>query len=1047
MRAAKSLTVVGLVGFLVLSWGAAAYAITISNVAAPPAAVPKYGKAELMVTLSGVTATKPYEPDPARGGLDLYATFTGPGATRTVYGFHDGAAWRIRFAPDAVGTWTYAVTARDPSGTSNTVTGSFGCEGSPYPGWARIDGRTLRFPNGQALFAVGHNNGWQTDVEQPSLADMAARGENLLSFWLATPWYETSWGPEWAARAPIENTAGGIGNYNQAACAYLDGLVDRAEGAGVYLLPTLWPHGQLRDTGHPWGQGWWYNNAYSTICTATNFFKTGTSTQWRYQKNFYRYLIARWGYSRAIAGWVAICEIDGTTGYYLYPSQATAWCASVRDYFRTSDPFRKNAANQTPVAGTKLNSPSWEGGFDLRSTDNYVQQRNNVEVAAALASDTATMRSSGKPSFHAEFGGDVLNGASQPAHLHNGIWAGTCAGAASTPLLWCDGGNFPMLDDAMQSHLQHLAGFIGGIEYQGDPSLVPATPSINDTNCRGWAMKLADRGFAWIQNKTATMGGQVVSISGLAAGTYAVLWFDAWTSGVSPIRSDRVTVASDGVLRAASPVLARADIALKFAPIVNNPPVAADDTYQTDEDTGLTVPASGVLANDTDADGDPLAAILLTSPSHGTLSLAPDGSFTYAPNPNFNGTDTFTYKANDGSADSNPATATLTVNPVNDPPVADSQEATTVQDTALAITLTASDIDGDALTYIVLTGPSHGGLTGAAPDLTYTPAAGYTGADSFTFTANDGSADSNIATVAITVTKVNHPPVASDQAVTTPEDSAAAVTLAATDPDGDPLTYTVLSGPSHGTLTGAAPALVYTPAANYNGSDSFTFKANDGQADSNAATVAITVEPVNDPPVARDDAATTTDGTPVTVTVLANDSDADGDPLTVISATAGSHGAATINGGQTVTYTPDPGFTGTDAFTYTISDGHGGTASATVTVTVNPSAPTAVVAVAMSAKAYSGYWKATATVTLTTPSGSPIASATVYGHWSGVYSGSVSKTTSGTGKAAFTSGSIRTSGTVTFTVDRVVKSGQTYLLTGDTDGSITGSPKGSRGPK
>ncbi len=179
----------------------------------------------------------------------------------------------------------------------------------------------------------------------------------------------------------------------------------------------------------------------------------------------------------------------------------------------------------------------------------------------------------------------------------------------------------------------------------------------------------------------------------------------------------------------------------------------------------------------------------------------------------------------------------------NTPPVATDQSLSTPVDTALPVTLAATDANGDPLTFAVVSQPANGTLTGTAPDLTYTPAAGFTGSDSFTFTANDGTADSNVATITIQVgdAAVNTPPVASDQSLSTPVDTALPVTLAATDADADPLTFAVVSQPANGTLTGTAPDLTYRPAAGFTGSDSFTFTANDGTADSNVATVTIQV--------------------------------------------------------------------------------------------------------------------------------------------------------------------------------------------------------------
>jgi len=182
-------------------------------------------------------------------------------------------------------------------------------------------------------------------------------------------------------------------------------------------------------------------------------------------------------------------------------------------------------------------------------------------------------------------------------------------------------------------------------------------------------------------------------------------------------------------------------------------------------------------------------------------------------------------------------------------PVAQSQSVTTNEDVAVPVTLAATDVNGDAVTYAIASSPAHGTLTGTPPNVTYTPALHYFGADSFTFTANDGQLTSSAATVSITVNHVNHPPVANSQSVTTAENTAKAITLTATDIDtGDTLTYAVATQPSHGTVTGTPPNVTYTPATNYVGSDAFTFTANDGQATSNIATVSITITAVNQPP-------------------------------------------------------------------------------------------------------------------------------------------------------------------------------------------------------
>ena len=265
----------------------------------------------------------------------------------------------------------------------------------------------------------------------------------------------------------------------------------------------------------------------------------------------------------------------------------------------------------------------------------------------------------------------------------------------------------------------------------------------------------------------------------------------------------------------------------------------------------------------------------------------------------------------------------------NFPAVALNQTVNVPANTAKAITLVATDETGDALTYATST-PLHGTLTGTGPVFTYTPATGYTGADSFTFTANDGNSDSNVATVTINV-RANTAPVAATVSVSTAQNNSKLLTLTATDANSDALTYSIVTGPAHGTLVGTPPNLSYAPATNYNGSDSFTFKANDSYQDSNVATVNITVTFVNQSPVANNLSVLTTPGTTIPLQLTA--SDVDSAYLTYTVVTPPAHG--TLSGSApNVTYTPNAGYTGTDSFTFKAYDGS--TYSAPATVSISP---------------------------------------------------------------------------------------------------------------
>ena len=191
---------------------------------------------------------------------------------------------------------------------------------------------------------------------------------------------------------------------------------------------------------------------------------------------------------------------------------------------------------------------------------------------------------------------------------------------------------------------------------------------------------------------------------------------------------------------------------------------------------------------------------------------------------------------------------------VNDAPVASAGALTTTEDTRESGMLSASDIEGDLLTYSIVAAPAKGTISTLITStgiFSYTPSADANGSDSFSFKANDGSADSNVATVLVTITPVNDPPVASAGVLTTNEDTGVRGTLSASDTEGDPLTYSIVSAPTKGTISTlitSTGVFTYTPSPDANGSDSFSFKVRDGSADSNVATVLVTIAPVNDPP-------------------------------------------------------------------------------------------------------------------------------------------------------------------------------------------------------
>jgi len=476
---------------------------------------------------------------------------------------------------------------------------------------------------------------------------------------------------------------------------------------------------------------------------------------------------------------------------------------------------------------------------------------------------------------------------------------------------------------------------------------------------------------------------------------------------------------------------------------VNNPPVANDDADSTNEDTGVTIL---VLANDTDADaGDTLSVQSAINGSNGSVVNNGD-SVTYTPNANFNGTDVFTYTVSDGKDGTDTGNVTVTVLAVNDPPSAGDDSAATNEDTAVVVDVLAndSDIDGDTLSVESVGAASSGNVANNGNSVTYTPNPGFVGSDSFTYTVADGKGGTDTATVSITVTEFNNPPVANDDTDSTNEDTDVTILVLANDTDADPgdtLSVQSATNGSNGSVVNNGDSVTYTPNANFNGTDVFTYTVSDGKGGTDTGSVTVTVLAVNDPPSAGDDSAATDEDTAVVVDVLANDSDIDGDTLSVESATNGSNGIVVVNGDNTVTYTPDAAYNGDDSFTYTISDGKGGTDTATVTITVNPAGSIVYVASIdmldfVSAGRNS---KAVAGITLNAPE----AGATVLGDW--YFNGEViqtgaSGTTDAGGYTEIVSVPVKakSGGVFRFVITDVGLSGYTYDSNqGVTENSIT----------
>jgi YD repeat-containing protein len=267
----------------------------------------------------------------------------------------------------------------------------------------------------------------------------------------------------------------------------------------------------------------------------------------------------------------------------------------------------------------------------------------------------------------------------------------------------------------------------------------------------------------------------------------------------------------------------------------------------------------------------------------------------------------------------------------NTPPVAQPQRLTTPEDVALPLQLQGSDVDGQALSFTVLSAPAHGRLEGTAPNLTYVPDADFNGEDAFEFSVFDGIDESEPARIEILVTPINDAPIAQAQALETAEDTPLALVLEGSDPEGSALSFRVLRGPLHGSLQGSPPALVYQPAPDFHGVDSFEFVVNDGELDSAPTTVRITVTPVNDAPTAQPQQLSTPMGVALPITLTGTDPDGDALGFRVVQAPANGSLSGT---GAALVYTPQAGFRGEDGFDFLANDGQLDSAPARIRIEV-----------------------------------------------------------------------------------------------------------------
>jgi hypothetical protein len=495
-----------------------------------------YDKFELNVELEA-DYDNPY--DPAQ--IDLSMELMSPGGKKwRVNGFYDGTAfaWKARFSPDEAGKWSYRLRAAGRGGEAMGPEGTFTAVPSDHRGWiglSRDNPRFLEYRDGTSFYGVGVAYPW--NITEDNLDKIAANGGNLVTYWNGN--YDQAGGGGGASQ--LESVRFGIGKIDPLKAKRIDDLLEAFEKRGLHMNFVIWPHDSLADQLAGWPAAW-RQNAYSTLGAARDFY--ASDEMWAYQERLYRYIIARWGYSRALGIWDLICEINGTDGWaFGDPEAANAWVEKAHRYFKEHDPYGHPTMGS--MAGNRQDV--WDFGYktlDLADRENYY----DLGYEAYAADIGERWNRYAKPLMIGETGN-----VSDVRKYHDAIWVSLASGLASTPIWW----EFGQVNDDMFAQMKHLADFVADLDFRE-----PRDPVHGATDGAGgvqaWAMRGETTSYGWMSVRTGTVGKKTVSLPDWPAGPYTVSWVDPWTG--APL-GDLAGDAAGGKLKLTAPATERPDLA------------------------------------------------------------------------------------------------------------------------------------------------------------------------------------------------------------------------------------------------------------------------------------------------------------------------------------------------------------------------------------------------------------------------------------------------------------------------------------------------------
>jgi hypothetical protein len=503
-----------------------------------------YDKFEIFLNVKA-EFINPFDPNE----IDITATFISPtGKQWGIHGYYYyafGSQWKIRFSPEEIGKWTYTINVKDKKGQVNSESKSFTAIPSLNHGpiQAALNKRYLEYRDGTPFYGVGlwYNDGYTGfntgRVKAEELDNLKKLGVNFFSTFIT----------------PLETIGSGLGRYDQNLCGRLDELLDMCEKRDMQLSLNLWFHSFLSET--VWGGGniRWETNPYQQITAAKDFYRSEAA--WAFQEKLYRYMIARWGYSRSLGIWFVVDEINGTDGWVTGDSVAASqWGKKVHDYFKKNDPYNRLTTG-TRSGGIK---EFWHEGyqtFDLAAREIYERQgyavNNTSTMDSAIvhpltnsytnyATEVARLwKGYNKPAILGETGWDhTFYEPSMPGYLgqyHNTLWVCLATGTAMSPFWWAY--SDLLNDNILTAQVTSLRKFTDKIAFSKLTGLSIA--EIKISNGDAYAIKSNELIFGWVVNPNTDVAGGKITINGIKNGKYKLKIYHTWRG--SFIQEEEIT--------------------------------------------------------------------------------------------------------------------------------------------------------------------------------------------------------------------------------------------------------------------------------------------------------------------------------------------------------------------------------------------------------------------------------------------------------------------------------------------------------------------------